>query len=360
MISDRKLKHLEICRDMDVGSRRKSTHLEDIELVHLATPELDLSEIDLSTTFLGKRISAPLIISAMTGGHPSTKKINESLARAASELGLGICVGSQRAALEDPSQEDTFRVVREVSGDMLVIANIGAAQLLSPERLSLAERAVSMIEADAIAVHLNPLQELVQPMGDTRYRGVLGAIGDLASELGVPVVAKETGCGISREVARGLLESGVSAIEVAGAGGTSWAAVEYYNAQSKGERSKAEVAETFWDWGIPTAMSICEIRSLKTSVAIIASGGIRNGLDIAKSIALGADLAGVARELLIPAFKGHREVAARLERMIRELKVAAILTGARNVESLKSVPLVVSGGLLNWIRQRGLGVCKND
>ncbi|MEJ5292308.1 MAG: type 2 isopentenyl-diphosphate Delta-isomerase [Candidatus Methanosuratincola sp.] len=360
MISDRKLKHLEICRDMDVGSRRKTTHLEDVDLVHLAVPELDLSDIDLSMSFLGKRISAPLIISAMTGGHPSTKKINENLARASSELGLGICVGSQRAALEDPSQEDTFRVVREASREMLVIANIGAAQILSPARLTLAIKAVSMIDADAIAVHLNPLQELVQPMGDTKYRGVLSAISDLTSELGVPVIAKETGCGISREVAKALLDSGVSAIEVAGAGGTSWAAVEYYNAQSKGERSKAEVAETFWDWGIPTAMSICEIRSLKTQVPIIASGGIRNGLDIAKSIALGADLAGVARELLIPAFKGHREVTARLERMIHEVKAAALLTGARDIKSLKSVPTVLSGGLLNWITQRGLGVCKND
>ncbi|MBC7120722.1 MAG: type 2 isopentenyl-diphosphate Delta-isomerase [Candidatus Methanosuratus sp.] len=360
MTSERKLMHLEICRDMDVGSRWKTTHLEDVELVHLATPELDLTEVDLSTAFLGKKLSAPLIISAMTGGHPSTRKINESLAKAAAGLGLGICVGSQRAALEDPSQEETFRVVRDASEEMPVIANIGAAQLLSPDRLSLASRAVSMLKADAIAVHLNPLQEIVQPMGDTKYRGVLSAIRDLSRDLGVPLVAKETGCGISREVARSLVDSGVSAIEVAGAGGTSWAAVEYYNALKQGERSNAEVAETFWDWGIPTAMSICEVRPLKPAITLIASGGIKNGLDIAKSIALGADLAGVARELLIPAFKGYWEVSARLERMVHELKAATLLSGARDISSLRSAPVVLSGGLLNWIRQRGLDGDNDD
>lgn len=356
MISDRKLRHLEICRDMDVGTRHKTTHLEDVELIHQALPELDLSEIDLSADFFGKKISAPIVISAMTGGHPETKKINERLARAAAELGLGICVGSQRAALEDPAQEGTFRIVREVSQEIPVVANIGAAQILSEDRIGVAERAVSMIEADAIAVHLNPLQELVQPMGDTRYRGALGAIHDLAKRLGVPVIVKETGCGISREVAKDLVNCGVAGIEVAGSGGTSWAAVEYYNAQMKGERLKAEVAETFWDWGIPTAMSICEVASLKSQVTLIASGGIKNGIEIAKAIALGADVAGVARELLIPAFKGHREVSERLKRMVHELKVAAMLTGSSDTKSLKSAHLVMGGALLNWVLQRKLEV----
>ncbi|MGC8936067.1 MAG: type 2 isopentenyl-diphosphate Delta-isomerase [Candidatus Methanomethylicaceae archaeon] len=355
MISDRKLSHLLICREMDV-SYRKSTHFEDVELVHCALPELNLEDIDLHTRIFGKELSAPIIISSMTGGHPETKKINEHLARAASKLGIGLCVGSQRAALEDPSLRDTFQIVREVSNDLLVIANIGVAQLTSSKGKEYAQEAVSMLDADALAVHLNPLQELVQPGGDLRFKGVTEAISEIAKSLGKPLIVKETGCGISREVAQQLIMAGASAIDVAGSGGTSWAAVEYYNSKQRGDTSKSEIAETFWDWGIPTAMSLCEVLSLKPKLIVISSGGIQNGLQVAKSIALGADLAGLARALLPSAFSSTEAVVARLNRVISELKTTLMLVGCRNTDQLKHVPIVIKGGLLNWITQRGLRV----
>ncbi|MGQ9759122.1 MAG: type 2 isopentenyl-diphosphate Delta-isomerase [Candidatus Methanomethylicaceae archaeon] len=355
MIPERKLSHVKICRDFDVSSR-KTTHLEDVELIHCALPELDLNETDISTKLFGKKLSAPILISSMTGGHPETKKINENLAKAASKLGIGMCVGSQRAALENPALQDTFRVVRDVSKSMLVIANIGAAQLLSPNAKDLAERAVSMVDADALTVHLNPLQELIQPGGDMKFRGILKALSELAEDFSCPLVVKETGCGISREIAKKIVDAGITVIDVAGAGGTSWAAVEFYNSKQRGDDLKSAVAETFWDWGIPTAMSLCEIVSLKSKATLISSGGIQNGLDIAKSIALGADLAGIARPLLIPAFSSEHEIIARLNRIIAELRTALVLTGCRNLNQLKSTPLVIKGDLLNWIIERDLKV----
>ncbi|MCX8181593.1 MAG: type 2 isopentenyl-diphosphate Delta-isomerase [Candidatus Methanomethyliaceae archaeon] len=355
MISDRKLSHILICRDLDV-SYKKGTHLDDVELIHCALPELDLEDVDISTKLFGKKLSAPIIISSMTGGHPETKNINERLAKAANRLGIGICVGSQRAALEDPRLKDTFRIVREISKDLLVIANMGAAQLLSPKAREYAEAAISMIDADALAVHLNPLQELVQPGGDVRFKGIIHALSDLVKSLNKPLIVKEIGCGISREVAQEIVRIGASAIDVAGAGGTSWAAVEFYNSKQSGDSLKSEVAETFWNWGIPTAMSLCEVLSLKSNLTVISSGGIQNGLHVAKSIALGADLAGMARPLLIPAFSSEEAIVARLSRIIAELKTTLMLLGCRDLAQLKSVPLVIKGDLLNWVLQRGLEV----
>ncbi len=351
MSSDRKLTHLEICREREVRARRETTHLDDVMLVHDAAPELSLSEIDLETSLFGKTLAAPILISAMTGGHPATKKINESLAEAAQSLGIGMCVGSQRAAIEDPRMGDSFRVVRDISREMLVVGNIGAPQLLSDDAVDYAQRAVDMIGADALAVHLNPLQEIVQPGGDTKYRGVLDGLERITRALKVPVVVKETGCGISSDVARSLVAAGAAAIDVAGLGGTSWAAVEHYNALMSKEEVKAHVAETFWDWGIPTAMSIWEVASLKSGATLIASGGITNGVDVAKSIALGADLAGIARPLLKPAYSGAPAVRRVLEGVIYELKVASMLTGSRSVSELKSARFYLRGDLLGWIAQ---------
>jgi isopentenyl-diphosphate delta-isomerase len=360
LTSERKLAHLAICRNKDVTCKFKPTHFNDVELVHVAAPEMDLREVDLSTKAFGKTLSAPLLISAMTGGHPEAKKINENLAIAARDLGIGICVGSQRAALEDPSLEDTFAVVRAVSKEILVVGNIGAPQLLSHEASALAKRAVNMIDADVLAVHLNPLQELVQPGGDTNYKGVFKAIRELSRSLSVPVLVKETGCGISREVAKELVDNGVYAIDVSGAGGTSWAAVEYYNAIMQGDNFNADVAESLWDWGIPTAMSICEVASLAPPPrTIIASGGISDGLDMAKAIALGADLIGIARSLLAPAFAGPEEVKAVLQRMIYELKTVSMLTSSKKICDLKHAEFVIKGELLNWIIQRGIEVRNN-
>jgi isopentenyl-diphosphate delta-isomerase len=352
MTSERKFSHLEICRDRDVGSRDETTCLEDVHFVHNAAPEIALDDVNLGCSLFGKSLSAPLLISAMTGGHAQTKRINENLAFAASELRLGMCVGSQRAALENPALEETFKVVRDVSNEILVIANIGAAQLLTPHGEKAGIRAVEMVEADALAVHLNPLQELVQPGGDSNYRGVVSAIKSLTKIVSVPVVVKETGCGISRDVASRLLGSGVAAIDVAGVGGTSWAAVEHYHASSRGDELKAGVAETFWDWGIPTAMSICEVASLGGRFTLIASGGIKNGLEVAKSLALGADAAGIARPLLVPAFAGGKDVKIRLMRVISELRVAAMLVGVEDVAGFRKTKVVVTGRLLEWLERR--------
>ncbi|MCC6013009.1 MAG: type 2 isopentenyl-diphosphate Delta-isomerase [Candidatus Verstraetearchaeota archaeon] len=355
MIFDRKNSHLFICKKYDV-SFRKSTHFDDVELVHCALPELNLEEIDTSISFLGKKISAPIIISAMTGGTPEAKKINENLAKAASKIGIGMCVGSQRIAIENPQFQDTFTIVREVASDLVVIANIGGAQLLQKNFIEYAEKAISMLNADALAIHLNPLQELVQPGGDTRFKGILDAIRDLSKHIKVPIIVKEVGCGISKEVAEKIIDTGIYAIDIAGAGGTSWAAVEYYHALQTGDLSKSKIAETLWDWGIPTAMSICEVVSLNPKITIIASGGIRNGLHIAKSIALGADLVGIARPLLLCAISSSEMVIEYLQNLINELKIILLLTGCKNIKQLKSVPIVIKGELLNWIIQRNLKV----
>ncbi|MDD1776348.1 MAG: type 2 isopentenyl-diphosphate Delta-isomerase [Candidatus Methanomethylicus sp.] len=358
MISDRKLSHLEICRDRNVGSRGKPTHLADVELIHCAMPELNIDDVKLSANLFGKSLRAPVLISAMTGGHPATKKVNENLAKAADELGLGICIGSQRAAIEDSRMEDSFRIVREVSDKLLVIGNIGAAQLLDDNAVNIAERSLAMVDADALAVHLNPLQELVQPEGDTRYKGILKNLKKIVKSLKKPVMVKETGCGISREVARSLASTSIAAIDISGVGGTSWAAVEHYNAQLRGDKFKSEVADTMWDWGIPTAMAVCEVASLGCGIPIIASGGINNGLDMAKCIALGASYVGVARPILLQAFESHIAVSSKLERMVHELIISTLLTGCKSVEELQRVPKVIGGDLLNWVNQRGLAVVK--
>lgn len=354
MSSDRKLTHLEICRDKDVRARWETTHLEDVALAHCALPEINFSDVDLSTKLYGKNLAAPLLISAMTGGHPETKKVNENLAKAAKSMEIGICVGSQRAAIEDKRMADSFRVVRDVSQDLLVIGNIGAPQLLREDVSDYALTAIEMIDADALAVHLNPLQELVQPGGDTRYRGILDGLSKIAKSVKKPLIVKETGCGISSGVAKALIATGIRTIDVAGVGGTSWAAVEHYNALMQHDNLRAAVAETFWDWGIPTAMSICEVASLRSGITLIASGGISSGLDVAKSMALGADLAGIAHPLLQPAYSGASEVKKRIAQVIFELKVAAMLTGSKSVDELKSARLTLNGDLLSWVNQNNI------
>lgn len=354
MSSDRKLMHLEICRDKDVRARWETTHLEDVSLSHSALPELNFSDVDIGARLFGKDLAAPLLISAMTGGHPETTKINENLAKAAKSMGIGICVGSQRAAIEDKRMAESFRIVRDVSQELLVVGNIGAPQLLREDAADYARAAIEMIDADALAVHLNPLQELVQPGGDTRYRGILEGISRVVKSTKKPIMVKETGCGISSRVAKSLIAAGVRAIDIAGVGGTSWAAVEHYNALIQRDTLRAAAAETFWDWGIPTAMSICEVASLRSGVTLIASGGISSGLDVAKSIALGADLAGMAHPLLQPAYSGAASVKKRIEQIVFELKAAAMLTGSRSIRELKSSKFTLNGDLLNWINQNNI------
>jgi isopentenyl-diphosphate delta-isomerase len=336
----RKIEHIEICLDEDVQSRR-STMYEHISFIHNALPEIDKDKIDLTTNFLGLRAHAPLVIAAMTGGHPKTYEINKKLAGAAEELGIPIGVGSQRAAVEDPSLADTFRVVRESAPSVPVIANIGATHV------DVAPEAVEMIDADILAIHLNPLQEAVQPEGDCNSEGVLDNIASIVDSVEVPVLVKETGAGISGEVAQSLESVGVDAIDVGGVGGTSWAAVEYFRAVKEDDDLNAQLGLDFWSWGIPTALSVIMVRDA-TELDVIATGGIRNGLDIAKSLSLGAMAAGIAHPLLRPAAMGSAlDVVIEVERILEGLRVAMYLTGCSRVDDLAERPLILSGKLID-------------
>ncbi len=317
---------------------------EHIEFIHQALPEIDKDAIDLTINFLGLRANAPIVIAAMTGGHPQTTEINRRLAEAAEELRIPIGVGSQRAAVEDPSLEDTFRVVRESAPSVPVIANIGATHV------DAAEAAVDMIEADVLAIHLNPLQEACQPEGDCNSIGVINNITAIMDTVDVPIMVKETGAGISAEVAIALEEIGVDAIDVGGVGGTSWAAVEYYRALREGDEIKAQLGLDFWDWGIPTALSVIMVREA-TELDIVATGGIRTGLDIAKALSLGAIAAGVAHPLLSPAVKGKtKDVVAELKKLLEGLKTAMYLNGCLKVEELLERPLILSSEMITTLK----------
>lgn len=340
MTRRRKIEHIEICLDEDVQCRRSSMY-EHIGLIHNALPEIDKDKIDLTTNFLGLRAHAPLVIAAMTGGHPKTYEINRKLAGAAEELRIPIGVGSQRAAVEDPSLADTFRVVREAAPSVPVIANIGATHV------DVAPDAVEMIDADILAIHLNPLQEAVQPEGDCNSEGVLENISSIVDSVEVPVIVKETGAGISGEVAQSLESVGIDAIDVGGVGGTSWAAVEYFRAVKEDDDLKAQLGLDFWSWGIPTALSVIMVRDA-TELDVIATGGIRNGLDVAKSLSLGAMAAGIAHPLLRPAAMGSTlDVVVEVERILEGLKIAMYLTGCSRVDDLAERPLILSGKLID-------------
>ena len=344
----RKLDHLNICTQETVESN--TSDFQDIKIIHKATPEIDKRDIDLSLSFLGRRFQMPFMIASMTGGHPGTLKVNESLAKAAEELQIGIGVGSQRAALEDPEQEDSFRVMRDNAPNAFIYGNIGAAQL-KEYGVEGVEKAVDMIDANAIAVHLNFLQEAIQPEGEANAKGVIGSLKDLCSSIGVPVIVKETGAGISYSVAEDLAKVGVSAIDVGGVGGTSWAGVEVYRAISEGDKLLEDMGRLFWDWGLTTPVCIVECTSV--GLPIVASGGIRTGLDMAKSISLGADLCSAALPFIKPALNGPGEVIRILEKMREELKVAMFLSGSLTVEELKKAQIVLLGKTREIIVQRG-------
>lgn len=344
MISDRKLEHLLICDYYDVEFKNKTTGFEDIELIHKALPEIDKNDIDLSTSVFGKKLHSPLFITAITGGHPQSKSINENLAIASEEKRVGLGVGSQRAAIEHPELADTYTIIREKAPDCLLVGNIGAPQI------ELADKAVKILDADILAIHLNPLQESIQPEGDLDARGFLDSINKISDLVDIPIMAKETGCGISSEVARQLVDNGVKYIDVEGAGGTSWAAVETYRSDEK------YYGETFWDWGIPTAISTVEVTS-SVSVPVISSGGIRSGLEAAKAIALGADAVGMA----LPFLKNSNNVENILEYITKfeeSLRIAMFLVGAKNIEELKNSNLVIKGETKEWLNERGFNTQK--
>ena len=327
----RKADHLRICLEEDVQFRRLTNGLDKYRFTHACLPELNLEQVDLSTTFLGKKLAAPLLISSMTGGTEQAKLINYRLAEAAQTYGLAMGVGSQRVAVENPDVAHTF-AIRKVAPDALLFANLGAVQLNYTYGLEQCLRVVEILEADALILHLNPLQECIQPKGDTNFNGLLAKIQTLCDQISVPVIAKEVGNGISVAMTEKLLAAGVNAIDVAGAGGTSWAKVEGERAETNLQR---RLGNTFSDWGIPTAECIVQIRSQYPDIPLIASGGLRNGLEVAKTIALGADLAGLAFPFLQAASDSPAALDELVEILMAEIRTVLFCTGNRNLEELR-------------------------
>lgn len=336
-LSSRKKQHVDITLSRNVLFRKKTTGLERFDFVHNALPEIDLADVDTSADFLGHRVSLPLMVSCMTGGYREALTINRDLAEVCAELGIAMGVGSQRQALVDTHYHRTFSIVREVAPSIALVGNIGAAEVRAMKDVDDARRLIELIRADALAVHLNPLQEMLQGEGTPTFRGVLSGIALLVAGLPVPVIVKEIGAGISQSVARRLLGVGVRHIDVAGAGGTSWAGVE--TLRTRGKRSN----EAFWDWGIPTADAIRDVAALRaevTGLTVIASGGIRSGLEAAKSIALGADLVASARPMLLALNAGGTAGVLKLVRSwAEELKSAMFLTGSRSIAELQRAQL---------------------
>jgi isopentenyl-diphosphate delta-isomerase len=334
-IDQRKADHIKINLEQDVRSALTSG-LEKYRFVHEALPELDLDRINTTLSLFGKKLNSPILISSMTGGTEAAKTINMRLAEAAQECGLAMGVGSQRAAIEHPEQAETFQV-RKVAPDILLFANLGAVQLNHGYGIDHCRKAVDMIEADALYLHLNPLQEAVQDAGDTDFSGLAKKIEEVCKKLEVPVIAKEVGWGISERTAKLLADCGVSAIDVAGAGGTSWSQVEMYRAPDEFTR---QLAATFVGWGIPTAESILNVRRAVPGMLIFASGGIKDGLDIAKCIALGATLGGMAGQFLKAAAISNENAVEMMKLTIRQIEVTMFTAGVGTLEGLKSGKLI--------------------
>jgi isopentenyl-diphosphate delta-isomerase len=337
----RKADHIRINLEEDVSFRRVSTGLERYFFMHQALPELDLAEVDISVELFGKKLRAPLLISSMTGGTAEAQAINRLLATAAQETGIAMGLGSQRAAIEDSNLAYTYQV-RDVAPDILLFANLGAVQLNYGYGLEQCQTAVDMCGADALILHFNPLQEAVQPEGDGNFYGLLAKIEQVCSRLPVPVIAKEVGWGFSNEAARKLASAGVAAIDVAGAGGTSWSQVEMYRATTQ---KHARVAGAFIDWGIPTADSIQHCRQAAPELPIFASGGLRDGIDVAKCIALGATLAGFAGDFLRAADAGGVSATMEMADTIStELRISMFASGTANLAALSRTPLYIREG----------------
>jgi isopentenyl-diphosphate delta-isomerase len=339
--------------DEKAQARKATTGFEDVQFVHRALPEVDKVKIDVSTTVFGHKFSAPLIVGAMTGGTAEATRINAAIAEAVETLQLGMGVGSQRAAIENPKLAETFSVARKKAPNAFLIANIGGIQLVHGYGVKEVKQAVEMIDADAVAVHLNALHEAVQPEGQTSFKGVLAKICEVAGEIDKPVIVKETGAGIAAEDAKKLEGAGVKAIDVGGAGGTSFAAVEYY--RSEAGSVQRFLGDVFWDWGIPTAVSLVETAQT-VKIPVIASGGVRSGMDVAKSLALNACLGSVCQPALEAAVKGAKATEQLLSRLIDELRNVMFLVGARKVEDLAKTPVVVTGKTAEWLKTRGFNV----
>jgi len=351
IIKKRKRDGIEIPLQKNVQSKTTSTYLEYVRLIHNALPELDYDEIDISTTFLKRRFSIPIIIDSMTGGTPEATKINGRLGDLAEKYDLAMGVGSQRAGLESKELAETYSIARKNAPNAFLVANIGGAQIAKGLTIENIKDIIDMIKADALVIHLNPLQELIQPEGEPKYRGVFSKISEISKSIDVPVIVKEVGAGISKEVAVKLEMSGISAINVAGAGGTSWAGVEKLRAEALNNDLKIHLGEIFWDWGIPTAASLIEVKKT-VELPIIASGGLRNGLEIAKCIALGANMGAMAYPFLLRAAESREQLFNFADTVIAELKSTMFLVGAMNLSVLKSSRYILTGPLADQVSNR--------
>lgn len=334
----RKADHIRINLEEDVQFQQLTTGLERYAFTHQALPDLDLQDVDTGLSLFGRQLAYPLLISSMTGGTERAKELNLTLAAAAQEHKIAMGLGSQRVAIERQELAHTFQV-RQVAPDILLFANLGAIQLLNGYSAEECLMAVEMVQADALMLHLNVLQEAVQPEGDTRWKGLLGKIETVCRQLPIPVIVKEVGCGLSEQAAMQLAYAGVAALDTAGAGGTSWAAVEYHRAPTA---FHARVAQAFADWGIPTAESLQQVRGVAPDLPIFASGGLRDGIDVAKCIALGATLCGLAGPLLRAAAESAEALDETLRVIETQLRIAMMCAGAGTLEALRQTPLDTS------------------
>lgn len=354
-VKQRKIEHVSVALGQDVSAPQRASW-SDVQFVHQALPEVNLDDIDTSVTFLGRTLRYPLFISSLTGGHPDVTNINRNLARAAQQYGLALGVGSQRAAIVNPDLAGSYTVTREQAPDAFLIANIGAPQLIPQSRHEAftreqVQRAIDMIGANALAVHMNSLQEAAQPEGDRRAVGEAAALTSLTSWVSIPVIAKETGAGVCREQAILLRSCGVSAIDVGGAGGSSMAVMEAARSRSRGDERTMNIGLLYRDWGIATP--ICVVEAGVAELPLISTGGVRNGLDIARALALGATLVGMGFPFLKAASESYETVCELLETVIAELKVAMQLSGASTIAHLRQVDIVLTSETREWLMLRG-------
>jgi len=354
--ANRKQDHIEICcnklHDIEMSV---TAGFEDILFVPNALPDINFDDVNMATKFLKHNFDYPIFISSITGGTKLAKKVNSRLAKLAEKFKIGMGVGSQRAAIEDERNTDSFTIVREHAPNAFVAANLGAVQFNNDFTIQHAKEAVKMIEADALILHLNPLQEVIQPEGNTNFSNLTTKVKEIGKKLKQPLIIKEVGSGISREIARDLVDSHISAIDVAGAGGTSWSQIEAIRAKQQGLTKQQKVGELFKNWGLPTAVSTIEISKFRDRFEIISSGGIRNGLQAAKALAISARLVGIALPLACIAASGtENQLNEWMEQFILELKTAMFLVGAGDIESLQLAPMTVTGKTAEWLIARGL------
>src|SRR5579864_421060 len=354
-VKQRKIEHVSIALGQDISAQQRA-NWSDIQFVHQALPEVDLDEIDTSVTFLGHTLRYPIFISSLTGGHPDVLSSNRNLARAAERYGLALGVGSQRAAIVNPDVASSYAVTRQYAPNAFLIANIGAPQLIVQPRhpaftLEQVQRAIDMIGANALAVHMNSLQEAAQPEGDRRAVGEAAALKILTGQVAVPVIAKETGAGVCREQALLMRSCGVSAIDVGGAGGSSMSAMEAARSAARGDERTHNIGQLYRDWGIATPIAVIEAGVAQ--LPLISTGGVRSGLDMARALALGATLVGMGFPFLKAASESYEAVCELVETVIAELKVAMQLSGASTIAGLQQADVVVTGESREWLTLRG-------